>query len=180
RLVIGMVGHPNAGKSSVINCMCAEKRVSVSRTAGHTKRAQTVVLTPSLALLDCPGLVFPHALPNAAELLVAGRSSSAAADLAMQQLLGVIPIAQIREPFTAVRYLAEHLPLERMYGLVMPKDEDEWSPLVICEALAVKRGYHVAKVGRPDAHAAGREILYDAQDGVIPVAWQPPTTATAL
>lgn len=37
--------------------------------------------------------------------------------------------------------------------------ESAWSPLVLCEALAEKRGYHLARTGRPDAHRAGREML---------------------
>jgi ribosome biogenesis GTPase A len=207
-LTIGMVGHPNAGKSSVINCIAGEKRVSVSRTAGHTKRAQTVPLCPGLALLDCPGLVFPHALVTAAVPGTDGIAAAAAAGTpssgcvggatlasrspyaaptftsalgdeeleqrAVQELLGVIPIAQVREPYTAVRYLAEHVPVERMYGLTIPRGETEWSPLLLCETLAVKRGVFIAKIGRPDAHAAGREVLYDSQDGVLPIAWLPP------
>ena len=33
--------------------------VSVSRTPGHTKHLQTIFLTPTVKLCDCPGLVFP-------------------------------------------------------------------------------------------------------------------------
>ena len=33
--------------------------VSVSRTPGHTKHFQTIYLTDSIVLCDCPGLVFP-------------------------------------------------------------------------------------------------------------------------
>lgn len=176
-----MVGHPNAGKSSVINSVCAGKKVSVSRTAGHTKRAQTVPLVPGVvSLLDCPGLVFPHATvpppePRAEDPAAAARLDHELKDeIAMQQLLGVIPIAQVREPYTAVRYLTERVALEKMYGLNLPHDEEGWSPLLLCEQLAVKRGLHIARTGRPDSHSAGREILYDAQDGIIPLAWTPP------
>ena len=161
-------------------------RVSVSRTAGHTKRAQTVPLTPGLSLLDCPGLVFPHALgapagagATAAAAAAAGVPPPAMTDAeveerACQELLGVIPIAQVREPYTAVRYLAERLPLAALYGLALPRGDGEWTPLSLCEALATKRGTFIARVGRPDAHAAGRQILYDAQDGIIPMSWLPP------
>lgn len=187
---VGMIGHPNVGKSSVINTLCSEKRVSVSRTAGHTKRAQTIPLVPgSLHLLDCPGLVFPHALvPPPADLLAAAGITPAQAaawfgdseeERGMQEVCGVVPLAQVREPYTGVRVLAERLPLERLYGLTLPKDEDGWSPLTLCEALAVKRGFMIAKVGRPDAHAAGREILYDTGDGIVPVAWDPPALPAA-
>jgi ribosome biogenesis GTPase A len=238
--IIAMVGHPNVGKSSVINALCGEKRVSVSRTAGHTKRAQTIPLAVGVALLDCPGLVFPHALVPPPEERVSGRefaatsgsgggggrgeaaaSSAAAAgagggrrstpaltlsgtdaeERAKQECCGVVPLAQVREPFTAVRFLGEHLEVERLYGLAPPRDEVEdmmeaaggvgegasrgaamseaaacyvWSPLSLCEQLAEKRGYYIAKTGRLDAHAAGREILYDSQDGVLPLWWLPP------
>ena len=79
-IIIGMVGHPNVGKSSVINTVCAAKRVSVSRTAGHTKRAQTIPVVPGVQLLDCPGLVFPRALvprPTAAPPVAAAAAASA-------------------------------------------------------------------------------------------------------
>ena len=33
--------------------------VSTSRTPGHTKHFQTIFLTHSIRLCDCPGLVFP-------------------------------------------------------------------------------------------------------------------------
>jgi len=33
--------------------------VSTSRTPGHTKHFQTIYLTPTIRLCDCPGLVFP-------------------------------------------------------------------------------------------------------------------------
>jgi hypothetical protein len=42
----------------------------------------------------------------------------------------------------------------------LAQDEEEWSPLVICEAFAEKKGYRISKGhGRLDAHRAGREIV---------------------
>jgi hypothetical protein len=115
-------------------------------------------LTPEVQLCDCPGLVFP-ALDR---------------PKALQILCGLFPLAQVREPYSAVRYLAERVPLERVYGLRLPDDAKCWSPYNICEALAVKRGYLLAKSGRPDAHRAGREILIDALDGRVVISWPPP------
>jgi ribosome biogenesis GTPase A len=205
-LTIGMVGHPNVGKSSVINALCGEKRVSVSRTAGHTKRAQTIHLVrageglvgpdEAVDLLDCPGLAFPHAMvppPERRGPAGAGTgdpSSSLFAqggdkdERAMQECCGVIPLAQVREPYTSIRFLASHLPIERLYGISLPKDEtreeggEGWTPLNICEALATKRGLFIARTGRPDSHSAGRSILYDTQDGIVPLWWLPPAEGT--
>ena len=38
--IIGLVGYPNVGKSSTINCLMNEKRVTVSATPGKTKHFQ--------------------------------------------------------------------------------------------------------------------------------------------
>lgn len=46
---------------------------------------------------------------------------------AVQECCGVLPLAQIREPYSAVRFLAEHLPLEHMYGLKMESVSGGWS-----------------------------------------------------
>ena len=37
RLMVGMVGYPNVGKSSVINVLCGKKRVGVAALPGKTK-----------------------------------------------------------------------------------------------------------------------------------------------
>lgn len=37
RLMIGFVGYPNVGKSSVINVICQKKRVGVANMPGKTK-----------------------------------------------------------------------------------------------------------------------------------------------
>lgn len=42
--VIGMVGYPNVGKSSTINCLIGEKKTSVSATPGKTKHFQTLII----------------------------------------------------------------------------------------------------------------------------------------
>lgn len=91
-LTIGCVGQPNAGKSSLMNAIMGKKVVSVSKTPGHTKHFQTIFLTPNVRLCDCPGLVFPSKVPKT-----------------LQVLMGSFPIAQLREPFTAIRYLGTHV-----------------------------------------------------------------------
>ncbi|EGC38867.1 hypothetical protein DICPUDRAFT_148454 [Dictyostelium purpureum] len=159
-VTIGMVGHPNVGKSSLINGLMGKKVVSTSRTPGHTKHFQTIVFSKNIQLLDCPGLVFP-ALDRPKQL---------------QILCGLFPIAQVREPFSAIQYLAERVPVEKIYRLKNPNEEDNepWSAYSICEAFALKRGYLVAKSGRPDPHRAGLELLKDCVDGNIVISWPPP------
>ncbi|VDO57235.1 unnamed protein product, partial [Onchocerca flexuosa] len=43
-LVVGMVGYPNVGKSSTINKLLDQKKVSVSATPGKTRHLQTLIV----------------------------------------------------------------------------------------------------------------------------------------
>ena len=64
-----MVGYPNVGKSSTINVLLKDKKVSVSSTPGKTKHFQTLSLSPDICLCDCPGLVFPTFMSSSAALV---------------------------------------------------------------------------------------------------------------
>jgi large subunit GTPase 1 len=116
---VAIVGNPNVGKSSFINGVVRRKVVSVSATPGHTKYYQTIELEDSpddtdvkakgIVLVDSPGLVFP----------TVDRSR------AVQVLCGLYPIALLRTPYPMVRIIGESLPLEKLYHLQPPNDEDD-------------------------------------------------------
>ncbi|KAF1776925.1 P-loop containing nucleoside triphosphate hydrolase [Phytophthora cactorum] len=158
-LTIGFVGEPNVGKSSLLNCLFDRKLVSVSATPGHTKHLQThyfervEMLERSddvfsrVLVCDCPGVVFPRF--NVPVLL--------------QILFGSFPIAQTREPFSTVRFIAENcVPhLHEVYKLKpVEDDDDEWCPYTLCESYAQLRGFRV-KGGKLDVHRAANTLLRD-------------------
>ncbi|KAF1794933.1 P-loop containing nucleoside triphosphate hydrolase [Phytophthora cactorum] len=162
-LTIGFVGEPNVGKSSLLNCLFDRKLVSVSATPGHTKHLQThyfervEMLERSddvfsrVLVCDCPGVVFPRF--NVPVLL--------------QILFGSFPIAQTREPFSAVRFIAENcVPhLHEVYKLKpVEDDDDEWCPYTLCESYAQLRGFRV-KGGKLDVHRAANTLLRDTLNG---------------
>lgn len=168
-ITIGVVGHPNSGKSSMINGVFRKKVVSTSRTPGHTKHLQTIFLSDSVRLCDCPGLVFPGLAPRE-----------------LQILAGMYPIAQVREPYAAVKYLADRVPLVRILNLErevekLETDQEDpgyisstgWTAWKICEAWAIKRGFRTAKAARLDVFRAANNILRLALDGRIVLATVP-------
>ena len=157
-----------AGKSAVINRLFRAPVVKASPTPGCTKHLQTLFLRPSVRLADCPGLIFPKT----------------GVDVGMQLLCGNLPIAQAREPFSTVRFLAEagvHPPLQQAYRLALADvaehsciAEGQWSPYALCEALARKRSF-LTRGGAPDVHRAANRILRDALAGKnIRLAFVPP------
>lgn len=110
---MGLVGYPNVGKSSTINSLLGEKKVSVSSTPGKTKHFQTINLSDAIMLCDCPGLVFPQFATTKADLVCDG----------------VLPIDQLREHTGPTALVVKRIPkevLEATYGLqIKVKGEDE-------------------------------------------------------
>lgn len=155
-LTVGTIGFPNVGKSSVLNALMGRKVVSVSRTPGHTKHFQTIFLTEKVRLVDCPGLVFPSKTPKP-----------------LQILLGSFPIAQLREPYATVKFLAERVNLQKLLAIQHPEGSEKWSAMDICEAFAIKRGFLTAKAARPDTYRAANSILRMALDGKITMSLKP-------
>ena len=153
------------GKSSLINRLFRAPVVKASPTPGCTKRLQTLFLARRVRLADCPGLIFPKAaVPLGLQLLSGARRARRAApppDTARAQQrrseggptppaapAGNYPIAQAREPFAAIRYLAEtgvHPRIEEAYALAQGDAGEgssdvpgRWSPFALAEALAIK------------------------------------------
>ena len=92
------------GKSSTINSLLGEKKVSVSSTPGKTKHFLTIQLSPTIVLCDCPGLVFPQFATTKADLVCDG----------------VLPIDQLREHTGPTALVVKRIPkevLEVIYGL---------------------------------------------------------------
>lgn len=104
KLMVGLVGYPNVGKSSTINALLGSKKVSVSSTPGKTKHFQTLPFSNTVTLCDCPGLVFPQFVNTEAELVCDG----------------VLPIDQMREVSGPIELICRRIPreiLEGTYGI---------------------------------------------------------------
>jgi large subunit GTPase 1 len=167
KLVVGLVGYPNVGKSSTINALLGEKKVSVSSTPGKTKHFQTINLSENVTLCDCPGLVFPQFTTSSADLV----------------LDGVLPIDQMREYTAPADLLAQRMPkdiLEGTYGFRIATQHVEEggsgipTGLEILTAYAVARGFSRQGEGNPDESRSARYVFKDYVNAKLLFAHPPP------
>ncbi|KAK2798897.1 hypothetical protein FQN51_007259 [Onygenales sp. PD_10] len=170
---IGLVGYPNVGKSSTINALLGAKKVSVSATPGKTKHFQTLYLSPTLLLCDCPGLVFPNFATTKGELVVNG----------------VLPIDQLREFTGPAGIVAKRIPkpfMEAVYGMkinMRPLEEGGTGIPTASEVLrayARARGFATTGLGQPDESRAARYILKDYVNGKLLFCQPPPTSPAEI
>ncbi|KAE8304749.1 GTP-binding protein [Giardia duodenalis] len=169
-ITIGMAGYPNVGKSSLINVIAIETgvRTAVAATPGKTKHFQTIVLSPTITLCDCPGLIFPSFTHCRSDLLCNG----------------ILSIDNERDYMAPIRLVAARIPkrvFEKVYN-VQIKDVDKFSVAQlpvgvnpaevyataeqICDALALRHGY-MQSYGGTDRARIARIILKDMLKGKL-------------
>ena len=159
RVVVGMVGYPNVGKSSTVNALVEKKKTGVSATPGKTKHFQTLELGDGLLLADCPGLVFPSFTASRAELVCNG-------------VLPIDRLTDVRQPVAVVAARIPRNRIERVYKMKLPlpaTHEDQNRNATageILRAYSAARGLTVQH-GRPDEQRAGRAVLKDFINGKL-------------
>ncbi|NXN78940.1 LSG1 GTPase, partial [Bombycilla garrulus] len=170
---VGLVGYPNVGKSSTINTILRNKKVSVSATPGRTKHFQTLYVEPGLCLCDCPGLVMPSFVSTKAEMICSG----------------ILPIDQMRDhvpPISLISfawaYVCQHIPrniLEATYGIsiIRPREDEDPDRKPTAEELLTAYGYmrgFMTSHGQPDQPRSARYVLKDYVNGKLLYCHPPP------
>uniref|UniRef100_A0A1I8P9X9 Large subunit GTPase 1 homolog n=1 Tax=Stomoxys calcitrans TaxID=35570 RepID=A0A1I8P9X9_STOCA len=169
---IGLVGYPNVGKSSTINALMTEKKVSVSATPGKTKHFQTLFLEKDLLLCDCPGLVMPSFVLTKADMI----------------LNGILPIDQMRDHVPAVNLLCSRVPrhvLEDKYGIIIAKPLEGEDPdrCPHSEELLLAYGYNrgfMTSNGQPDQSRSARYVCKDYVNGKLLYCVAPPNVEQSV
>ncbi|OGM03295.1 hypothetical protein A3K72_03230 [Candidatus Woesearchaeota archaeon RBG_13_36_6] len=146
KCVVGVLGYPNVGKSSVINLLKGKGSASVSSQSGHTRGIQFVKAKGKLKLIDTPGV-----LPFKEK------------DIERQVLIGSINSEQIEEPdYFAVKLIDKYPNLFEKY-FDEKYDGDGYDFL---ERVAIKKNI-LKKGGKADLQRFGRKILKDWQTGKV-------------
>lgn len=186
-LVVGVIGYPNVGKSSIINALKRKAVVGVANMPGYTTGNTEIELRGDLRVMDCPGVV------------AAGEDSG---DVVLRN---AVRVTDLVNPFPAVERLLERCSAAHVdhgnTGEELEKNEDPlhsqsqgWDdkmvhplalfykigsvsskdPIKFIHDVGLRRG-RLLKGGEVDEEATARMILQDWNDGRIPYYTLPPT-----
>ena len=154
RIKVGVIGYPNAGKSSILNLLAGKSAAGVGADAGFTRNVQKIRLSEDIILIDSPGVIPDEQYSLTDKEKISDHS-----------LFGGKSYTQIKEPDLVVARLMEKFPnsLEKFYKIDAKGDSE-----VLIEEVGKKKGFK--KPGnKVDEDKAAREILKDWQFGKIKV-----------
>lgn len=143
-----VVGMPNVGKSTVINCFIGQKKAKTGHKAGVTRQPQWVRIHPDIELLDTPGVIPPRLDSEEMGELLACVASVGEAAYDEEQVASFL-IGRIEEIYPGHLHSHYHL--------------DANTPLSI-EAIALARRF-ILKGEQPDTIRTSRIILSDFRQG---------------
>lgn len=177
-IVVGVIGYPNVGKSSIINALKRKQVVGVGNMPGFTTGNTEVELRSDIRVMDCPGVVSPGE-DNGDVVL---RNAIKVSDLVNPFL----PVQRLLQRCTAVQPaddrdnvdVAAHQalrasglhPLALFYGIGQIRENDVMD---FIQQVGLRRG-RLTRGGQVDEEATARMILTDWNDGRIPYYTYPP------
>lgn len=138
---VGLIGYPNAGKSSVINALMKKECCKAAPIPGQTKVWQYITLTKRIYLIDCPGIV--HDQWQSEEDKV---------------LKSIVRAEKLPDPTIFIQTIldrAEKKHIYDVYGIPEWIDSEDFLKL-----LSIKTG-KLLKGGEPDVNNLSKQIIVD-------------------
>ena len=165
RVHVGVIGYPNAGKSSVINMITRRGVAKTAKQAGFTKGMQKIRMSEGILILDTPGVIpedkySSEARSFARDVKVGARSSG---DVRDPEGAVAFLLAEEKKQVLGVRSQKSGSLIEEFYGIDSKGDVD-----VLIEGLGKKKGF-LGKGGVVDVDRTARLVLRDWQEGTIKV-----------
>ena len=156
-IMVGVIGYPNVGKSSIINALAGRSSAPVSPVSGHTRSIMNVRITERIMIIDTPGVIPVDEKDEVKLAIIASKNADAlkTPDLVAVQIL-LILLQQHGEAWFATTF-----------GVVPPpsaKVKEANDLLDTLDAIAVFRK-RLGKGGVPDSLAMGRQVIMDWQRG---------------
>jgi ribosome biogenesis GTPase A len=148
-IVVGILGYPNVGKSSIINALAHKKKVKVSKRSGTTHGVHWINVTQDIKLLDSPGVI-----PLVKE------------DEIRYGLIGARDTEALKNPELVAHAVIKLFlkknkkALEEFYKIDIENEDVE----DIVGQLALKKGF-LLKGGKADKHRLVMIIVRDWQQG---------------
>jgi ribosome biogenesis GTPase A len=152
KTLIGVIGYPNTGKSTLINFLVGRPVARTGNEAGFTKGLQKLSLTKELMILDSPGVI------PASEYSMSDKEK-----MSKHTLLSARSSGKVKNPELSIQYLMNEIPgiIEDHYKLEKQEDSE-----LLLEELAIRSNFK-KKGNKPDIERAARVILTDWQNGKI-------------
>jgi ribosome biogenesis GTPase A len=151
-IVVGVVGYPNVGKSSIINALSFKKKAKVTSKAGTTHGAHWITASDQIKLIDSPGII-PLKYMDKTRL----------------DLIGARDISKIKDREVVAARIIELLLkkdekiLEKHYKVKIDTKKNAYE---IIEDLGLAKG-HLKKGGVVDEQRTSTQIIRDWQTGKI-------------
>lgn len=157
-VIIGVVGYPNVGKSSVINSVGFTHKAKVSSKAGTTHGVHWISAGKDIKFIDTPGVVPIGSFVDEARLgIIAARNPEKLKD---PEAVAVMIIAKFLEDGKIDRF-------ENTYKIKIPEEmKEEANSARILEFLSIEK-HHLKKGGLPDETRTALNLVKDWQEGKL-------------